>query len=135
VLVCNLLQYADVIWANNQLKNKIMEAVLVIAIIFGTVLGIVYLFISARNKERLSLIEKGADASIFYSPNKTSIPIWKIILVNLALLLTAIGIGIFFAGIMDYQLNIDRSIAYPGSIFTMAGIGLLVGFNISKSLK
>lgn len=112
-----------------------MEAVLVIAIIFGTVLGIVYLFISARNKERLSLIEKGADASIFYSPNKTSIPIWKIILVNLALLLTAIGIGIFFAGIMDYQLNIDRSIAYPGSIFTMAGIGLLVGFNISKSLK
>lgn len=42
-----------------------MEAVIVMAIIFGTLFGIVYLFISARHKERLSLIEKGADASIF----------------------------------------------------------------------
>lgn len=112
-----------------------MEAVIVIAIIFGTVLGIVYLYISARNKERLSLIEKGADASIFYSPSKTSIPIWKIILVNLALVLTSIGIGIFMAGILRYQLNVDSSIAYPGSIFTLAGIGLFVGYNISKGLK
>jgi len=112
-----------------------MEAVIVMAIIFGTLFGIVYLFISARHKERLSLIEKGADASIFYSPNKRSFPIWKIIIVNLALVLTGIGMGIFLAGIMDYQLNIDRSVAYPGSIFTMAGIGLLVGFNISKNLK
>lgn len=112
-----------------------MEAVIVIAIIFGTILGIVYLYISARNKERLSLIEKGADASIFYTPSKRSVPVWKIILVNLSVLLTGVGIGIFLAGIMDEQFNIDRSIAYPGSIFTLAGIGLLVGFNISKNLK
>jgi len=112
-----------------------MEAVIVMAIIFGTLFGIVYLFISARHKERLSLIEKGADASIFYSPNKRSFPIWKIIIVHLALVFTGIGVGIFMAGIMDYQLNIERSVAYPGSIFTMAGIGLLVGFTISKNLK
>ncbi|WP_417360996.1 DUF6249 domain-containing protein [Galbibacter sp.] len=112
-----------------------MEAVIVVAIIFGTILGIVYLCISARNKERLSLIEKGADASIFYSPHKRSVPIWKIILVNLSLVLIGIGLGVFMAGIMDRILNIDRSIAYPGSIFLISGIGLLTGFNISKKLK
>lgn len=79
-----------------------MEAVIVMAIIFGTLFGIVYLFISARHKERLSLIEKGADASIFYSPNKRSFPIWKIIIVNLALVLTGIGMGIFLAVSAQY---------------------------------
>lgn len=112
-----------------------MEAVIVMAIIFGTVFGIVYLYISARNKERLSLIEKGADATIFYTPSKIGVPIWKIILVNLALLLTGIGIGIFLAGILHYNFNIDSSIAYPGSIFTIAGIGLFAGYSVSKNLK
>jgi predicted Na+-dependent transporter len=112
-----------------------MEAVIVVAIIFGTILGIVYLCVSARNKERLSLIEKGADASIFYTSDKASIPVWKIILVNLALTLTGIGIGIFTAGILHYQLDMDKTIAYPGSIFTLAGIGLFVGYSISKNLK
>lgn len=112
-----------------------MEAVIVVAIIFGTILGIVYLCVSARNKERLSLIEKGADASIFYTSDKASIPVWKIILVNLALTLTGIGVGIFTAGILHHQLDMDQSIAYPGSIFTLAGIGLFIGYSISKNLK
>jgi len=112
-----------------------MEAVIVVAIIFGTILGIVYLYVSARNKERLSLIEKGADASIFYTSDKSSIPVWTIILVNLAMVLTGIGIGIFTAGILHYQLDMDKNIAYPGSIFTLAGIGLFVGYSISKNLK
>ena len=32
---------------------------------FLVVFGIIYLYFSTRNKERLALIEKGADASIF----------------------------------------------------------------------
>ena len=35
--------------------------VIVIPIIFGVLFGIFYLFISSRHKERLALIEKGAD--------------------------------------------------------------------------
>lgn len=42
-----------------------MEEVAVLAVIFGTFFGIFYLFFSTRNKERLALIEKGADAKIF----------------------------------------------------------------------
>ena len=34
---------------------------------FAVIFGIVYLYLSTRNKERLALIEKGADATIFMS--------------------------------------------------------------------
>ena len=41
--------------------------VIIMPAIFGVFFGMYYLFVTARNKERMALIEKGADASIFYS--------------------------------------------------------------------
>lgn len=90
--------------------------------------------ISARNRERLALIEKGAEASIFYSKNKWVTPIWKVIVINLALLLMGIGIGIFVAAMLHYNLGVDEEVAYPGTIFLLAGIGLFVGFILLKNL-
>ncbi len=108
--------------------------VIILAIIFGVIFGIFYLFISARNKERMALIEKGADASIFYNKDRRVTPIWKIIILNLSLLLMAIGVGIFIASILDYNLGVEEEIAYPGTIFLMAGIGLYTGFTLTKKL-
>ena len=109
--------------------------ILIVAIIFGVIFGIFYLFISARNKERLALIEKGADASIFYSKNKRATPMWKVIVVNLALLMMGIGLGIFIAGILSQVVGVDEDIAYPGIIFLMAGLGLFAGFYLTKKLN
>ena len=39
--------------------------VIILPVIFGVIFAIAYLYFSTRNKERLALIEKGADASIF----------------------------------------------------------------------
>lgn len=109
--------------------------VIIIPAIFGVFFGIYYLFISARNKERMALIEKGADASIFYSSKEKRVtPIWKVLLLNLSLLLMGIGTGIFIAGILNQVMGLDEDIAYPGTIFLMAGIGLFTGFNMTKSL-
>jgi len=109
--------------------------IFIVAIIFGVIFGIFYLFISARNKERLALIEKGADASIFYSKNKRATPMWKVIVVNFALLMMGIGLGIFIAGILNQVLGVDEDIAYPGTIFLMAGAGLFTGFYLTKKLN
>jgi hypothetical protein len=109
--------------------------ILIVAIIFGVIFGIFYLFISARNKERLALIEKGADASIFYSKNKRTTPMWKVIVVNFALLMMGIGLGIFIAGILSQVLGVEEDIAYPGTIFLMAGAGLFTGFYLTKKLN
>lgn len=109
--------------------------IVIMPIVFGVIFGIFYLFISARNKERLALIEKGADASIFYSNNRKVTPMWKVIIINLALLLMGIGLGIFIAAILHYNLGVDEDVAYPGTIFLMAGIGLFSGFYFTKKLN
>ncbi|MEM7186807.1 MAG: DUF6249 domain-containing protein [Bacteroidota bacterium] len=109
--------------------------VLVPLVFFGVIFGIFYLYISARNKERLALIEKGAEASIFYSKERRVTPIWKVMIINLALLLMGIGIGIFIAAILHYNLGVDEDVAYPGTIFFMAGLGLFAGFYLTKKLN
>lgn len=110
-------------------------AVLIVATIFGVIFGIFYLFISARNRERLALIDKGADASIFYGKRKHITPIWKVIIINLALLLVGIGTGIFIASMLELNFGVAAEVAYPGTIFILAGLGLLAGFFTSKKLS
>ncbi len=107
----------------------------IVPVIFGVIFGIYYLFITARNKERLALIEKGADATIFYGKNKRVTPMWKVIVINLALLCMGIGIGIFIAAILSQALNMDEDVAYPGTIFLMAGVGLFSGYYFTKKLN
>ncbi|WP_299261361.1 DUF6249 domain-containing protein [uncultured Aquimarina sp.] len=103
--------------------------------IFGCIFGVFYLFVTARNKERMALIEKGADASIFYSSKQKRVtPVWKVFILNFSLLLMGIGIGIFIAGILHYSLGVEEGIAFPGTIFLMAGAGLFTGFTMTKNL-
>lgn len=112
------------------------SAVIILPVIFGVIFGMYYLYISARNRERLALIEKGADATIFYSNhNRRVTPIWKVIVLNLALLLIGIGLGIFLASILHYNLGVHQDVAYPGTIFLLAGVGLFAGFYLTKKLN
>ena len=110
-----------------------MEA-LIVFIIFGSIFAIAYLYFSTRNKERLALIEKGAEASIFVSGKKHTAPIWKVFILNIALLFMGIGIGTFFASILDNYTTLEEGPLYVGTIFLMAGIGLFVGFHMTKNL-
>ena len=103
--------------------------IIIVPIFFGVVFGIVYLIVSARNKERLALIEKGADASIFYSGKRKSST--QIVVLNFALLLMGVGLGIFLGGLFS-SMGMDEEIAMPGTIFFTAGAGLLTGFYLTK---
>lgn len=108
--------------------------VIVFICLFSVVFGIAYLYYSTRNKERLALIEKGADASIFVADRQKAQPFWKVLVLNLALLLMGIGAGVMLGGVLHYNAGVDDDIAMPGSIFLMAGTGLLVGFFMTKKL-
>lgn len=110
------------------------EEILIPISMFLTVFGVLYLYLSTRNKERLALIEKGADASIFMRGKSNATPIWKVLLLNIALLLMGIGAGIFIASILYHNLGVNEDAAYPGTIFLVAGISLFVGFKMTKNL-
>ncbi|VXB12730.1 conserved membrane hypothetical protein [Flavobacterium sp. 9AF] len=109
--------------------------IIIVPVMFFSIFGIFYLFLSTRNKERLALIEKGVDANIFFSKNNSEIPMWKIVIINLACLMIGIGTGILLALIADNLFAIENGPIYPSCIFICAGIGLLAGFKISKNLK
>lgn len=109
--------------------------VLIFISLFIVVFGIFYLHYTTRNKERLALIEKGADASIFGRyQNKEAPPVWKVLILNLGLLLIGIGVGILLASTLVYNMNVDEDVAYPGTIFLMSGISLVSGFFLTKKL-
>ena len=110
-----------------------MEGILIPISLFLAIFGIVYLYLSTRNKERLALIEKGADATIFMKGRNYNTPMWKVIILNLALLLMGIGLGVFIASLLDTFSGLGEAV-YPATIFFMAGVGLFTGFNLSKNL-
>ncbi len=101
---------------------------------FLAIFGVVYLYLSTRNKERLALIEKGVDASIFMRGQQSGASFYKVILLNLALLLMGIGIGAFVALLLTTYTALNENGVYPATIFTMAGASLFVGFNMTKKL-
>ena len=103
----------------------------IMAIIFGSIFGVFYLYISSRNKERLALIEKGADASIFNLSKKAGSS-WKVIVLNIAFLFMGIGFGVLLASILDQYSSLDEEAIYPALIFLMAGLGLYVGFTQTR---
>jgi hypothetical protein len=93
---------------------------------FGTIFGIIYVSIMTRNKERLALIEKGLDATIFeFQPKKYQVLKW-------ALLFIGFGLGVFLGALLASSGIIDEEPAYFGMIFLFGGIGLLVAHIIEK---
>ena len=110
-----------------------MEEILIPIAVFGTIFGIFYLFLSTRHRERMSLIEKGADASLFYAQGKGNGHWRNLIFLNLALTLMGVGLGITIA-IFLYGATGEDAV-YPACIFFFAGAGLLASFLIGRKMK
>jgi hypothetical protein len=108
--------------------------VIIVPAIFGVIFGMYYLYISSRNKERLALIEKDAEASIFFSKKKSLTPTWKVLVLNIAILMMGIGLGIFIGHIFHTYLQVPEEVAFPGTIFLVGGTALFTGFFVTKKL-
>jgi uncharacterized membrane protein YiaA len=89
--------------------------------------GIVYVSITSRNRERMALIEKGADPNLFETVKKTSnggVLKW-------ALLLVGIGLGIFLATLL-VEAGMNEPASYFAMICLFGGAGLLVSYKIEQ---
>lgn len=115
-------------------KNQHMIGEIFITIFFfTTVFGITYLIVTSRHKERMAMIERGLTKMPQQSaPRNYSLLV--ILLLNLAVLSASIGASIFIGAILEQHLKVDDGIAYPGSIFLMAGIGLFIGHRLTVGI-
>lgn len=117
----------------HSMGNSMGSEVIIMPLILGAIFGVFYLHYSTRNKERLALIEKGADASIFVKGKaEKAAPIWKILILNLALLLMGIGAGVAIGSVL-VGMGLDEEVAV-GTTFITAGAALLVGFFMTKKM-
>jgi len=107
------------------------EEILIPLMVFSCIFGVVYLFVTSRHRERMALIEKGADASIFHTGNAPG-KIRRFIVLNIALTAMGVGLGIG-AGLAMYESTGNEAV-YPACIFFMAGAGLLASYMLNARL-
>jgi len=99
-----------------------MEVLIPISM-FATVFGVLYMYYTTRHKERIALIEKGTDASVFYSTEKAKEK--KYYSLQFGILAVCVGIGILMGNILHKTVGMDDEVAYNSMVFLMGGIGLI----------
>ena len=105
--------------------------IIVPVVFFALVFGIVYIALSARNKERMALIEKGAEASIF-NQGKTRTGSGKWVL-KLGIVIIGVAIGVLIGYLMESG-GMDEDVAYPASIFLFGGAGMVAAYFVGKKV-
>lgn len=71
------------------------------------------------NKERMLMIEKGADPSQFKNISRSGIMVFGALAIGA-------GIGLMVGNFLETQLNMDE-VVYPAMLFIFGGAGLIVG--------
>jgi len=115
------------------LKLEIMldlTPVLVLAIIFGAILGIVYLGI--RRKERMAMMEKGIDPSTFMPVRRTNAYALKY-----GILLIGVALGILLGKYLSTTsvFMYEEEAAYFSMIFLFGGLSLVIYYFLEKKMR
>lgn len=94
-------------------------------------LVIAYYYFTTRNKERMALIEAGANPDVFNTKEK------YYILFVIGLLGIGIALGLILGAILSSTIDaVDRSISYLASMLLCGGAAMLVAFfTISRWMK
>lgn len=107
------------------------EVIIMPVLVLG-LFGVIYYYLTTRNKERLALIEAGAEAKLFKSAANN----WYFVIV-LGLLAIGISLGVGLGAIFDNMMdgNGAGEGAYIIGIFLFSGISLLASFFMIRKLK
>jgi hypothetical protein len=99
--------------------------VFIVAIIFGFTYGVIQLLV--RRKERMALIEKGADASLLVSK-----PSFNYYALKIGLLCIGVAIGLIIGATLVETTTLHEEAAYFSMVFLFGGIGLVVSHFMEK---
>jgi len=101
-----------------------MEGIVVPVSFFLAIFAILYVYYTTRTKERLALIEKGADASIFKIDPAAS----RLSLVKWGIFLIGLSVGV----ISGYALSmaIDEVVAFFTTILLAGGVSLIIAYRV-----
>jgi len=95
--------------------------------LFAVIFGIFYVYITARNKERMSMIEKGADASMFVTKRN-----YFAMTLKIGMLFVGVALGILMGSILDEYTTLPSEAGYFSMIFLFGGIALVINGLMEK---
>jgi len=89
---------------------------------FAAIFAIYYVHVTTRNKERMALIEKGADASLFNTGKEGSKPGFGFarFTLKVGMLFMGIAVGILVGALLDALTIMEEEICYLSMIFFSA---------------
>ncbi|MEY3442405.1 MAG: hypothetical protein RLZZ519_686 [Bacteroidota bacterium] len=89
---------------------------------FACVFGILYVYLTTRNRERMAMIEKGADPTLFRNPNRGGRSTLKF-----GLLFVGVALGILMGAVLTASIpEMREEVANFSMIFLFGGIALIV---------
>jgi len=103
-----------------------MEGIIIPLAFFGAVFVILYVFFTTRNKERLAMIEKGADASLFAHGKRRGGAL------KFGMLFVGVALGIFAGNMLQRFVGFPEEAAYFSMIFLFGGASLIAYSLIEK---
>ncbi len=113
----------------NKLKFNIMEGLFVPIALFLMIFAILYVYYTTRSRERLALVEKGVDASIFkIDPGRQ-----RLDLVKWGIFLMALAIGVLTGFALSNVIN--EVVAFFTTILLCGGLGLIAAYFVINSLE
>lgn len=104
----------------------VMEEILVPIVFFLVAFGIVYVAVTAKNRERMAMIEKGIKPGESNGKKNTGL------LLKWSLLVVGLGVGFFVANLLETYTILEKEPAYFGSVLLFGGLGLLLAYLILK---
>jgi hypothetical protein len=103
---------------------------------FAMVFGIMYMFFTTRNKERMALIEKGADASLFNTgKDARGVFSWNKFTLKIGMLAMGIALGIIIGSLLAQTSVMDEDASYSSMIFFFGGLSLVLFYIIDRKSK
>jgi hypothetical protein len=95
--------------------------------LFAAIFGIVYVYFQTRHRERLKMLEKGVDPSLFQRPIS-----YRRSSLRIGMFLIGLALGILFGNILAETTPLKEEIAYFSMIFLFGGTSLVLFHVISK---
>ncbi|MDX9929571.1 MAG: hypothetical protein RBS37_06945 [Bacteroidales bacterium] len=108
-----------------------METAIVFITMFAMVAVILYFFYSTRHRERLALIEKGADASLFNTGKaarergKSSL---GLLALKTGMFFMGIAVGVIMGGVLTEMAVLNEAVNYTSMIFLFGGLSLVLSY-------
>ncbi len=106
-----------------------MSPGLVMIVAIGSIAFVLFIMMINRHKERMNMIERGVDASIFTSREKGGYPTLKF-----GMLFVGIALGILLGEFLHFR-GLEKGIAYLSMVFLLGGVSLILNFIIESRLN